>query len=72
MTVPYSRASVYVGRPLEEVAAQIDEILDNRLAPSSQQSIINALAYWRVVAARHNWNVVIHSDDPSRGGKLAT
>eukprot|EP00965_Chrysotila_dentata_P089118 2942367-Pleurochrysis_carterae.AAC.1 len=56
MTVPYSRASVYVGLPTEEVAAQIDELLDNRLAPSSQQSIMNALAHWRVVAARHNWN----------------
>eukprot|EP00965_Chrysotila_dentata_P013513 448200-Pleurochrysis_carterae.AAC.1 len=33
---------------------------------------MNALAHWRVVAARHNWDVVIQSDGPSRGGKLAT
>eukprot|EP00965_Chrysotila_dentata_P054958 1824312-Pleurochrysis_carterae.AAC.2 len=72
MTVLYSRASVCVGFPTEEAAAQIDELCDNRLAPSSQQSIMNTLAHWRVVAARHNWNVVIQSDDPSRGGELAT
>eukprot|EP00965_Chrysotila_dentata_P166001 5481056-Pleurochrysis_carterae.AAC.1 len=72
LTVPYSRASVYAGLPTEEVAAQIDELLDNCLAPLLQQPIMNALVHWRVVAARHNWNVVIQSDNSSRGGKLAT
>ena len=32
----------------------------------------SALERWTLVCARHNWSRVIVSDDPSRGGKLAT
>ena len=71
-SVPYTRASIFVGLPSAALASRVDEVLDHRLADSSRQSIDAALGHWRVVTARHRWSEVIPSDDPSRGGKLAT
>ena len=47
-------------------------ILDHRLAASSYGVVRTALEHWRVVCGRHKWPEVICTDDPSRGGKLAT
>ena len=71
-TVPYTRASIYVGLPTQGHARRIDELLDNRLAPSSMRTVQSALAKWDVVCSRHHWPRIIASDDPARGGKLAT
>ena len=71
-TVPYSRASIYVGMPTPELAARADEILGQRLGTSSHQSIQAALGHWRVVCSRHGWPEIIVTDDPTRGGKLST
>ena len=71
-TVPYARGSIYTGLPSAELAARADEILGQRLSSSSQQSINAALGHWRVVCSRHGWPEVILTDDPLRGGKLAT
>ena len=71
-TVPYTRASVFVGLPTSALADRADEILDERLALSSRQSISAALGHWRVVCSRHGWPELILTDDRLRGGKLAT
>ena len=70
--VPYSRASVFEGLPSRVVEERVDEILDSRLSASSLSSISAALSHWDKVRERHGWDVVIRSDDPLRGGKLAT
>jgi hypothetical protein len=72
LSVTYARASIFVGLPLQSLATRADEILDNRLSASSHASMQAALGHWRVVCSRHRWPEVIASDDPSRGGKLAT
>ena len=72
MSIAYTRASIFVGLPLQALASRVDEIMDNRLSGSSHASIQAALGHWRVVCSRHRWPEVIASDDPSRGGKLAT
>ena len=68
--VPYSRASVFKGLP-KALEGEADELMDARLAPSSHASVQAALRHWEVVRARHRWPLVMVSDDPDRGGKLA-
>jgi len=72
LTVSYSRASIYTGLPSQEVGEQVDHVMDNRLGTSSHQSVRAALAHWDVVRARHGWGRILVTDDPTRGGKLAT
>ena len=72
LSVPYRRASVFVGLPNEGVADQVDEVMDTRLGASSHRSIQAALTHWDAVRARFGWPRLILSDDSERGGKLAT
>ena len=72
LSVPYRRASIYVGLPNEGVADLVDEVMDTRLGASAHRSIQAALAHWDTVRARYGWPRVILSDDGERGGKLAT
>ena len=72
LSVPYRRASVFVGLPNEGVADQVDEVMDTRLGASAHRSIQAALTHWDVVRARYGWPRLILSDDSERGGKLAT
>jgi hypothetical protein len=71
LSVSYSRASIYAGAPTRDIAAMIDDLLDNRLSASSMRSIHAALAKWNEVVLKFGWPRIIASDDPSRGGKLA-
>ena len=71
-TVPYARASIYSGLPSEELAARLDSLLDNRLSASAMRSVSAAMRLWDRARAPHGWERIIRSDDPSRGGKLAT
>ena len=72
LTVSYARASIYTGLPTEAVASQVDRVMDNRLGTSSHRSVRAALSYWDAVRERHGWSRILVTDDPSRGGKLAT
>ena len=47
-SIQYSRTDLYNGLP-HRLAERVDEILDSRLAVSSQRSISAALAQWDVV-----------------------
>ena len=71
-SVPYSRASIYTGLPSQQVQDEIDELLDARLSVSSRGSASAALRHWDVIVARYGWSRIIATDDPNRGGKLAT
>ena len=71
-TIQYQRASIFVGLPSSSIMSAVDDILSDRLSPSSLSSMKASLAHWSLVATRHMWPRVIVADDPLRGGKLAT
>ena len=53
LTVSYSRVSIYDGLPSQEVALEVDKVMDNRLGSSSHQSVRASLAHWdRVILPR--------------------
>jgi hypothetical protein len=66
------RASIYSGLPTTGMEAVLDEIMDHRLAGSTQSVVKTALTHWEKVCAMYHWNKVIATDDPDRGGKLAS
>ena len=72
LSVPYQRASVYVGIPNQAVTKWLEDVLDSRLGTSSHRSINAALGHWDRARGPHGWARVIASDDPQRGGKLVT
>jgi hypothetical protein len=69
--VSFPRCSVFEGLPtaLHDV---VDELMDNRHSASSQRTVKGALVHWDNARAAHGWPRVIPTDDPCRGGKLAT
>ena len=68
-TVQFSRASLFAGLP-SGYSARLEELLDNRYAPSSWRTINSGLKHWFPVAERQGWPRIIATDDPERGGKL--
>jgi hypothetical protein len=71
-TVQYPRASLYEGLPVDFFES-VDELMQNRLAPSSMAKVDIAFErYWKPVAEENGWDEIIATDDPERGGKLAT
>ena len=71
-TVQYPRASIYEGLPVDFLES-VDELMHNRLAPGSMLKVDIAFdRYWKPVAAAHGWDEIIETDDPERGGKMAT
>ena len=70
-TVQYPRASLYEGLPVDFFDS-VDELMQNRLAPNSMAKVEIAFnRYWKPVAEEYGWDVIIATDDPERGGKLA-
>eukprot|EP00900_Chrysochromulina_parva_P016661 jgi/Chrpa1/24997/Chrysochromulina_OHIO_Genome00025755-RA len=71
-TVQYPRASLYEGLPVDFFET-VDELMHNRLSPSSMLKVNIAFErYWKPVAAANGWDEIITTDDPERGGKMAT
>ena len=71
MAVSFPRASVFDGLPVE-LQADVQSYMDTRLSESSRRTVNAALGHWRPVCRRFGWPELILSDDPSRGGKLAS
>ena len=53
-----------------ELATRADEVLDNRLSPSSMRTVMAGFKYWSVVAVKHGWDYIIQTGDLERGAKL--
>ena len=70
VSVTYGRTDLYRGLPARH-ADRLDEILDNRLRPSSMRTVEAALSRWRTTCAEEGWHEVIKTEDPERGGKMA-
>ena len=71
VSVSYSRASVFHGVP-PEFMGRLDDVMDNRLAASSNNKMMVAYRRWEAFCGVQGWNPLIVSDDPERGGKLAS
>ena len=71
MAVTFPRASVFDGLPVE-LQADVQSYMDSRLADSSRRTVHAALGHWRPICQLYQWPELILSDDPSRGGKLAS
>ena len=70
-SITYPRADLYTGLP-PALATRLDEVLDNRLRPSSLRTVDTAVKWWRAVCSKYGWPDVIASDHPERGGRMAT
>jgi len=70
MAVAFPRASIFEGLP-NELLDELNELLDERLKPSSLRTVHAAMVHWKVVYLKHHWQEIILSDDQFRGGKLA-
>ena len=70
-SISYSRVSMFAGLP-DKLHEVVETILDNRLSSSSWRTVQGGLNKWKIVAERHSWPVMIHTDDPIRGAKLVT
>ena len=69
-SVPYPRATLYAGLPAEYLST-VDDLVGNRLAPSSMEKVATAFArYWVPLADANGWDHIIATDDPERGGKM--
>jgi hypothetical protein len=68
-TIVYPRTTIWVGMPAALVA-RVDNMMDNRLAPSSWRTVKTAYNHWLTVAAQYNWDEIIETDDPARGSKM--
>lgn len=71
LSVPYTRSLLFDGLP-PDLVTRLQELLDVRLAPSSMRTVTSAMRVWRSVATSYGWPVIMESDDPLRGSKLAT
>ena len=71
LSVSFDRSDIFNGLP-EYLVTRVDEILDNRYAPSSMRTIYGGFNKWRTVADAHGWDYIIGSGDPERAAKMAT
>ena len=53
LSIQYSQSSIYDGLPLE-FHSRLEEILDNRLAPSSRAHVSSAMARWSAALRRRS------------------
>ena len=70
-SISYPRGDLYNGLP-EELVERLDEVMDNRLRPSSMRTVHSALEWWKLVSAKYGWPLVIPSDHPQRGARMAS
>ena len=71
MAVSFPRGSIFDGLP-PALLNQVTQFMDTRLSSSSMRTVNAALVHWRRVTSRYGWPDLIISDDPHRGGKLAS
>jgi hypothetical protein len=71
LSVPHSFASIYDGL-LPEYQDRVDELMDNRLRPSSMRKVITSFKKWEQFCYLHDWDPLILSRDPDRGGRMVS
>jgi hypothetical protein len=70
LSIAYTPSSIYTGLPVERMG-RLEEILDNRLAPSSRAHVDAAAKRWAAHSLEQGWEPLLADDDVERGGKMA-
>ena len=70
LSIPFDRTSIFNGCP-PELLDRLDEVMDNRLRPSSLRKAASGFARWVRFCDVRGWPHLISSGDHSRGGRLA-
>ena len=71
LSLSYSQCTIFDGLPIEYVD-RADQILDNRLAPSSRDKMMTGYRRWAAHCEAEGWSPLILSGDLERGGKMAS
>ena len=70
-SVQYPRCSIFDGLPIEHVQ-RVEDMMDNRLAPSSMSRVMTSLRKWDDYCESRGWPTLMKTGLPSRGGRLAS
>ena len=68
-SVSYPRTTIWYGMP-PGLVERVDNLMDNRLRPSSWRTVKTAKTHWLEVIDLYSWDPVISTDDPVRGAKM--
>lgn len=71
LSIQYPYASIYEGCPLD-CLDRLDELMDNRLRPSSLRKAEHGFARWSRFAAARGWGPLLERGDSARGGKMSS
>jgi len=69
LSIAYTPSSIYAGLPIE-LMARLEEVMDNRLAPSSRAHVSAAAKRWSTFCAERDWEPLLENSDEVRGGKM--
>ena len=69
LSIRYTPTSIFSGLPME-YHAQLETVLDNRLAPSSRAHVDSAMKRWSTFCGVQEWDPLLDDADEARGGKL--
>ena len=70
LSIPYDRTSVFNGCP-PELLDRLDEIMDNRLRPSSLRKANSGFKRWTDFCDIREWPHLMPNALPARGGRMA-
>ena len=70
LSLHYSNCGITDGLPAE-FWDRFDEVMDNRLAPSSRDKMMTGFRRWQDFSVEHGWSPFIASGDDRRGGRIA-
>ena len=70
-SVQYPRCSIFDGLPIDHVQ-RVEDMLDNRLAPTSMSKVMTSLHKWDEYCESRGWPTLMETGFSSRGGRLAS
>ena len=71
MSITLPAVSIYAGLAAHYIT-RADVLMDNRLSTSSMRTVNRAVTLWNEVRTLFNWEELVLTGDPERGGKLAS
>ena len=69
LSLSFHQCSLLDGLPLE-LEERFDEVMDNRLAPSSKDKMMSGFSRWSKFCDEHGWSPFIETGDRMRGGRM--
>ena len=69
LSLQYTQCNITDGLPAA-YSDRFDEVMDNRLAPSSRDKMMTGFRRWQAFSLDHGWSPFIESGDPCRAGRI--